>query len=70
MGRALAPTKARRRENSDVQIARYFAMGINQTPDGEFVAGNPMKCLAHGRRLGRLAPSLAKMTAPSPHSHS
>ena len=28
----------------DMQIARYFAVGVEQTPDGEFVTGKSMKC--------------------------
>ena len=48
-----------------MQIARYFAMGVEQAPDGEFVAG---KCDEQLTALSavRKARSLTKVEEPSP----
>jgi hypothetical protein len=48
-----------------MQIARYFAVGVEQAPDGEFVAG---KCDEVSRALSavRRARSLTRMEAPLP----
>jgi hypothetical protein len=44
-----------------VQIARYFAMGIKQTPDGEFVAGKSDEVLS--------APSAVKKARSIAHQN-
>ena len=41
-----APPKARPRRDCDMQIARYFALGVEKTRDGEFVAGKSDEVLS------------------------